>query len=429
MIKKILIGCLLLGFIAIACTPVAAVPPQPDYGKIVDINFRYDQGGYYVSSAEVRYGKAPNLNIRSGSLTGSVLDPAGNVLKTFSMPGPAVAVGDILADPGGDGLIGYTEQSGAGAMTVTIPYLTATDRFVLSTTNGGAVLATADLEPAVSLFCTDYPNDPDCQARIAAVKTATPNTSMYPALAVILTASVIMAAAFAILTIRKRSRVSAPGKQTILIVDDNPDIVDMLHLLLERKGYATLMAQSGKEALDIVKNQVPDLVLLDIMMEPMDGWQTLEEIRKNHDARTVPVLMLTAKRLTAEEARKYRLCMDDYLQKPVDPADLYAAVEYFLERKQKLKDTLHLAQKAGVEKEKVCEFARLNRRISVNKKIVDVLHVPQAVPVAADLDILDTMSVADYINVRTRDNEKRIAQLRNEINTSFRSKGLPELNW
>nr|WP_321352371.1 response regulator [uncultured Methanoregula sp.] len=430
MIQKILTGFLVIGLVAILSMPVAAAPPQPDYNKIVDIQLKYDATGYSVSSLEVRYGKAPNLNLRSGSLTGSILDTKGTVLKTFSMQQPAVAYGDILGSLPGESLIGYTEQQGAGAMTITVPYLPGMDKFVLSNTNDGAVLATADLAPTVTLFCADYPNDPDCQIRIAGEKSTAPDTSMYLVLAAVLSASVLLAAGFAVMTIRKRSgRSETPEKQTILIVDDNPDIVDMLHLLLERKGYTTLMAQSGKEALDIFKKHVPDLVLLDIMMEPMDGWQTLEEIRKTHDAKSLPVLMLTAKRLTAEEARKYRLYMDDYLQKPCEPAELYAAVEYFLERKQKFQDALNLAQKAGVETEKVTELAQLHRRISINKKLLDILHVPQAVPVAADLDILDTMSVADYINVKTRDNEKRVAQLRTEINHSFRSKGLPELNW
>ncbi len=65
----------------------------------------------------------------------------------------------------------------------------------------------------------------------------------------------------------------------------------------------------------------------------------------------------------------------------------------------------------------------------MNKKILDILGVPQAVPVPADMDTLDDMLVVNYISVKTRDHEKRAEQLRQEINSAFRSKGIPELSW
>jgi two-component system, OmpR family, response regulator len=428
--RKFVIWCLVLCFVASVCTSVTAVAqPLPDYGKILEIHLDYQGQGYSVSSMEVRYGKAPNLNLRTGSLKGTILDPEGKILKSFSMPEPGVAYGDILVPPGEGDLIGYTERPVSGGMTIIVPYLQGMKQFSLSDTRDGSVLVLADLEPTAALFCTDYPNDPDCLVQTAPVKTTVPDSLVYLILATVLSASVIMAAGLAIMTIRRKNKVQVPEKQTILIVDDNADIVDSLHLILERKGYATLMATGGKECLDIIKRQIPDLILLDIMMEPMDGWETLEQIRKNPDAKSVPILMLTAKRLTAAEAKKYRICIDDYIIKPYEPAKLYATVAYFLERKQKLKEILQLAKNADVEKEKVCEFARLTRRISVNMKIIEVLHVPEVVPAAADLDLLDTMSVADYINVKNRDHEKRIEQLRLEINSSFKSKGLPELPW
>ena len=66
---------------------------------------------------------------------------------------------------------------------------------------------------------------------------------------------------------------------TILVVDDNPSIVDIFVNMLQQRGYATLTATSGEQALQILKNTRPDMILLDIMMEPLDGWQTLERIK------------------------------------------------------------------------------------------------------------------------------------------------------
>ncbi|WP_321507924.1 response regulator [uncultured Methanoregula sp.] len=402
---------------------------MPDYNKILEVHLKYQDHGYSVSSVDVMYGNAPNLNLRSGNLKGVILDADGNILKSFSMPEPGIAYGDILGSTDSDSLIGYTERPAAGDMSITLPYVQGMKKFSLSNSRDGSVLVTADFGTPIGTFCTDYPNDPDCLVQVAPVKSAVPDSLVYLILATLLSASIIIAAALAILTIRQRNKVKVLEKPTVLIVDDNKDIVDMLQLLLDRKGYATRMAFGGAECLDIVKKQIPDLILLDVMMEPMDGWQTLEQIKKNPDTKSVPVLMLTAKRLTAAEAKQYKLCIDDYIVKPCSPATLYAAVEAVLERKKKLQESLSLAKKAGIDRDKVCEFATLTRRISVNKKILDVLHVPQAVPTAVDMDMLDSMSVADYISVKNRENEKRAEQLRREINSSFKSKGLPEFGW
>ena len=84
---------------------------------------------------------------------------------------------------------------------------------------------------------------------------------------------------------------------TILVVDDSPFIVDVFVTMLERGGYRTVAAYGGEECLEILKTVTPDLILLDIMMEPVDGWETLERIKENPETKDIPVLMLTAKRL------------------------------------------------------------------------------------------------------------------------------------
>jgi two-component system, OmpR family, response regulator len=411
----------------ILCTPVAGAEPLPVYEKNLQIHLNYHDNVYSVSSMEVRYGKSPNLNIRSGNLKGEILDTDGKVLKSFSLQDPGVAYGDILGPPGDDSLIGYTQVPASGEMFVTIPYLQGMQKFSLSDSRDGTLLVSASLNPPIASFCTDYSNDPDCISRIVPVKSAIPDSGMYPALALIFSASVIIAVGMAFLTIRSKTKEQTQKKQVILIVDDDPDIVNIFDILLDKKGYATITASGGKECLDILKKQIPDLILLDVLMEPMDGWQTLEQIKKNPESKPIPVLMVTGKRLTVNEAKQYHISIDDYIMKPIQPAELYAAVDTILERKQKLKETLVLAKQAGVDKDKFCEFANLTRRISVNKKILNILNIPQGIPTQTDLDTLDDMLFVDYMNVKTGFHEKRAAQLRQEINTSFRSKGFPEL--
>lgn len=421
--------CLALVLAALVCTPVAGIQPVPDYGKNLQLHVNYQDGRYSVASQEVRYGQAPNLNIKSGNLKGAILDSKGKELRSFSLQSPGIALGDILGASSGEGLIGYTENPATSEMVITLPFLDDMQQFSLSDPSAGTLLVTADLNSAISTFCTDYSADPDCLARVTPVKATVPDSSLSFMLAAVFSASVIIAAGLAIMTLRRRAVPQAPDKKTVLIVDDDPEIVDMIHLLLDRKGYSTIKTHSGKQCLDTLRKQIPDVILLDVRMEPMDGWQTLEEIKKNPSTSSIPVLMLTGNRITAASAKQYQIFIDDYIMKPFQPGDLYAAIDQILVRKQKLKESLVLVREAGVDKEMFCEFAKLTHRITVNKKIVDILQVPQAVPLWADMDTLDNMSVADYISVKTKDHEKRAQQLRQEINTTFRSKGFPELNW
>jgi len=431
MMKWIRIGYLAMMIAVIICVSgaVAESIPVPDYDKIVQIHLKYQDGGYSVSSTDVQYGKAPNLNIKTGSLKGAILGSDGKELKSFSLSEPGVGYGDILGTSEDASLVGYIERPSSADMSITVPYLADMKTFTLTDSQDGRLLVSADLATPVAAFCTDYSSDPDCLALTTPTPSATPDSGLYIVLAAIFAVSVIIAAGLIYFMTRRKLSGQAPEKRTILVVDDEPDIVHLIHLFLDRKGYVTLGASGGKECLDILRKQTPDVILLDVGMAPMDGWETLEQLKKNPETKSIPVLMLTGKRLSAEEAKQYKFCIDDYIEKPFQQDQLYAAIDNIIGRKQKLKETLVMAKKAGIKQETFCEFARLSRRISVDKKIVDILQVPQAVPMTVDMDTLDRMSVVDYINVKTHDHEKRVEQLRHEINSSFRLKGYPELSW
>lgn len=82
-------------------------------------------------------------------------------------------------------------------------------------------------------------------------------------------------------------------KKEIMIVDDEPEIVDMMKIMLESAGYGTIECYSGKECLDKLLYKKPSLILLDIMMEPMDGWETLETIKKDDKLKKIPVCVVS----------------------------------------------------------------------------------------------------------------------------------------
>jgi CheY-like chemotaxis protein len=413
----------------ILCMPVSGISPAPDYEKILQLRLDYQDGKYSVSAVDVRYGRAPDLNLQNGYLNGVILDADGRQLKSFSFPEPGHAYGDIMVSSGGDDLIGVTRGPAPENLVVTLPYLPDMWRFRLSDSRGGSVLMLADLDPALAAFCTEYPEDPDCLVRATPSQSVLPGPGLYTILAALLMFSVIITAVIAVWTLRRRVKGKGQKKPVVLIVDDDPDIVSLIDIFLKKMGYDTISASSGQECLTLLTKQVPDLILLDVRMEPLDGWQTLEAIRKNSRTKSIPVLMLTGRRLTAALAKQYHICIDDYLTKPFRQNELSTAVSSILMRKQRLNETLVLAKKAGVDKEKFCELARLSRRISASKKIIGILREPDGIPMWADLSNKEDTAVIEQIHVSTTASEKRAEQLKQEINSVFRAKGIPELTW
>ena len=114
----------------------------------------------------------------------------------------------------------------------------------------------------------------------------------------------------------------------ILVVDDDLNICELLKLYLENDGYVVYTANDGKQAVDMFKNKTPDLVLLDIMLPKMDGWQVCREIRKTS---SVPIIMLTAKGETFDKVLGLELGADDYVVKPFD-------IELLIKRIKELKN-------------------------------------------------------------------------------------------
>ncbi len=115
----------------------------------------------------------------------------------------------------------------------------------------------------------------------------------------------------------------------ILIVDDDENICELLRLYLEKDGFSTIVAHDGKEALQLVQINNPDLILLDIMMPVLDGWQVCREVRKNSN---VPIIMLTAKGETFDKVLGLELGADDYITKPFDSKEVVARIKAVLRR-------------------------------------------------------------------------------------------------
>ncbi len=115
----------------------------------------------------------------------------------------------------------------------------------------------------------------------------------------------------------------------ILIVDDDENICELLNLYLKKDGFETVMAFDGMQAVEYAEKSSPDLILLDIMLPKLDGWQVCREIRKNSD---VPIIMLTAKGETFDKILGLELGADDYITKPFDTKEVIARIRAVLRR-------------------------------------------------------------------------------------------------
>ena len=122
----------------------------------------------------------------------------------------------------------------------------------------------------------------------------------------------------------------------VLIVDDEPGIVVPVQFLMEQQGYTVMIAERGEDALDLIYKYKPDLVLLDIMLPGIDGYEICEIIRLNPNYRDIKIIFLTAKGREVDIAKGLALGADDYITKPFSNVELVAKVKELLEQTHEL---------------------------------------------------------------------------------------------
>ena len=122
----------------------------------------------------------------------------------------------------------------------------------------------------------------------------------------------------------------------VLIVDDEPDIVDIIEILLKKKGYEVFAAYNAKQCFEILKNKRPDIILLDIMMPDMDGMDVCNEIKNNNETKDIPVVMVTVKSAEEDIKKCFREARcDGYIVKPIIRAKILGTIEWVLKNHKK----------------------------------------------------------------------------------------------
>lgn len=123
--------------------------------------------------------------------------------------------------------------------------------------------------------------------------------------------------------------------KVILCIEDEPEMIDLIRLILSRRGFEILGANGGKEGLEMIRKNHPDLVLLDLMMPEMDGWEVYQQMKADETTRDIPVIVVTAKAQSIDKVLGLHIAkVDDYIAKPFSPQELLASVDSVLGRQQ-----------------------------------------------------------------------------------------------
>ncbi len=117
-------------------------------------------------------------------------------------------------------------------------------------------------------------------------------------------------------------------QKRILCIEDEPEMIDLIRLILGRRGFEVTGATGGKAGLDAVRAERPDLVLLDLMMPDMDGWEVYQQMKADEATRHIPVIVVTAKAQSIDKVLGLHIAkVDDYIAKPFSPQELLSSVE------------------------------------------------------------------------------------------------------
>jgi DNA-binding response OmpR family regulator len=120
----------------------------------------------------------------------------------------------------------------------------------------------------------------------------------------------------------------------ILCVEDEPEMIDLIRLILGRRGFEVKGAAGGTEGLKMIRREPPDLVLLDLMMPDMDGWEVYQQMKADEKTKNIPVIVVTAKAQSIDKVLGLHIAkVDDYITKPFSPQDLMNSVEKVLKSK------------------------------------------------------------------------------------------------
>ncbi|MCC5898826.1 MAG: response regulator transcription factor [Phormidium sp. BM_Day4_Bin.17] len=213
----------------------------------------------------------------------------------------------------------------------------------------------------------------------------------------------------------------------LLLVDDEPGLREAVQAYLSQSGFTVEVATNGQEGLDKLQQDIPDLVITDIMMPEVDGYQLLKQMREDPRLKSIPVVFLTARGMTSDRIQGYQARCDAYISKPFDPDELVAVVENLLARRSNATE--------GFEEGETPDIATLARQIQEIKELLTHKSaIPQkSDPVQIDLtpreeSVLELVAqglmnkeIASRLETSVRNVEKYVSRLFSKTGTNSRT--------
>jgi DNA-binding response OmpR family regulator len=117
-------------------------------------------------------------------------------------------------------------------------------------------------------------------------------------------------------------------QKTVVYIEDDPEMIDLVILIVAKRGYHVIGAHGGREGLDLVQQNPPDLILLDLMMPDIDGWDVYHQLKANEQSKNIPVIIITAKSQEIDRVLGLHIAkVDDYICKPFHPQELLDSMD------------------------------------------------------------------------------------------------------
>jgi DNA-binding NarL/FixJ family response regulator len=212
----------------------------------------------------------------------------------------------------------------------------------------------------------------------------------------------------------------------VLLVDDEPGLREAVQAYLEDSGFEVDVASNAREGLELAQQKLPDLVITDIMMPQVDGYQFLKQLRDDPQFKTLPVVFLTARGMTTDRIQGYNAGCDAYLSKPFDPDELVAIVSNLLERQNALRaaasDDVHNIADLARQIAEIKAMLTQKGAIAQSPSSVRIDFTPREQSVLElVVDGLMNKEIARRLDTSVRNVEKYVSRLFSKTGTNSRT--------
>jgi DNA-binding NarL/FixJ family response regulator len=200
----------------------------------------------------------------------------------------------------------------------------------------------------------------------------------------------------------------------VMLIDDEKKLLVAIEKYLLIKQFNIIICNSGREALNILRKETVDLLIIDIMMHDMNGYEFVNKLEKKAKIGHIPFIFLTAKGMTEDRIRGYKIGCKAYLAKPFDPEELVAVIDNILSDKKNIKNINNIKKEIQDLRKEINSFNKFNENITFTKREINIL--------LAISQGLSNKDIANKLKISVRNVEKYVTRLLNKTNASNRVK-------